>query len=90
MYPYREGAAGDLRSHYETGEASEALLAEEEIVSLAKQLLSKEAYAYAEELSQMLVKTRAKRNAARSRLMTSNYCPLLLKLSDVFPAVTQL
>lgn len=70
MYSYKEGAAGKLRSRRKTGKTSEALLAQEEIVSLAKELLSTETHREAEELSKMLVGTEAYQDAARSRLIT--------------------
>lgn len=68
-YPYEEDQAGKLRSHYETSKASEYLVATEEIISLAKEVLPRETYSEAEQLARMLAGTKTQKKAARARLV---------------------
>lgn len=68
-YPYDEEKAGELRSDHLTGKASERLLAAEEILSLAKEVLPKQEYLEAEELAKKLVGKKSEKAFARERLM---------------------
>lgn len=68
-YPYEEDAAGQLRTCYSTSKTSEALLAHDEIVALAKEVLTESDYVEAEELAKMLAGTKSKKKVARIRLM---------------------
>ncbi len=68
-YPYEEEQAGELRSNHLTGKASERLLADEQILSLAKEALPKQDYLEAEELAKKLVGKKSERDFARKRLM---------------------
>lgn len=70
MYPYEEDKAGKLRDKHETGKSDEALLADDEIISLAKELLDNEIYLEAERLVLMLVGSKSEKNSARSRLIS--------------------
>jgi len=67
-YPYEVGAAGRLRGYFRTMKKEDTLLAEPQIVSLAKGLLSKEKYAEAEKLSKTLMGSSQDRDAARTTL----------------------
>jgi len=68
MYPYEVGAAGKLRGYFRTIKKEDALLAEPQIISLAKELLSEERYAEAEKLSKDLIGSNQDRDAARAAL----------------------
>ena len=68
-YPYEEEKAGELRSDHLTGKASERLLADEQIISLAKEVLSKQEYLEAEELAKKLAGKKVERDFARKKLM---------------------
>jgi hypothetical protein len=68
-YPYRQGKAGRPRSRYRTAEASEYLLADSQVVSLAKQVLSNEEYLEAEDLAVRLAGTKREKDHARARLV---------------------
>ena len=68
-YPYEEEKAGELRSDHLTGKASERLLAEEQIISLAKEVLPEQKYLEAEELAKKLVGKKSEKDFARKRLM---------------------
>lgn len=68
-YPYDEGKAGELRDRHRTAKASEHLLADREIVSLAKEILSEREYLEAEELAKRLTKTKREKDSARVKLM---------------------
>ena len=68
-YPYEEDQAGELRDSHLTGKPSERLLANEEIISLAKDVLNEQQYSEAEELAKKLVGTKSEKAFARERLM---------------------
>lgn len=68
-YPYEEEEAGELRSDHLTGKASERLLADEQIVSFAKEVLSEQKYLEAEELAKKLVGEKSEKTFAREKLM---------------------
>ncbi|MFC1932320.1 hypothetical protein ACFLXU_01650 [Chloroflexota bacterium] len=68
-YPYEEDIAGELSIEHLTGKASERLLASEEVVSLAKEVLTEHQYLEAEELAKKLVGKKAEKVYARARLM---------------------
>jgi hypothetical protein len=67
MYPFEEGSAGDLRSRNKVNLTSEYLLANDSLVSLAKEVLSKENYSEAEELA-IEISSNMNRKEAKSRL----------------------
>lgn len=69
-FPYEEDQAGVLRDNHKTGKSSEALLAEEEIILLAKELLPKNTYAEAESLAVKLTKSKSIRDGAKAQLMS--------------------
>jgi hypothetical protein len=69
-YPYNEDQAGILRDTHETGKSSEALLADNEIISLAQRLLSATTFSEAEDLAVRLTKSKSLKDAARVKLMT--------------------
>ena len=66
-YPYEEEKAGELRSDHFTGKASERLLADEQIISLAKEVLSKQEYLEAEELAKKLAGKKVERVFGRMK-----------------------
>lgn len=68
-FPFREGAAGKLRTRYQVSKVSEALLAHDEIVTLAREVLSSAARDEAEEIARMLAGTKASKGRARDRLI---------------------
>ncbi len=68
-YPYEEEKAGELRSDHLTGKASERLSADEQIISLAKEVLSEQQYLEAEELAKKLVGKKSEKAFTRKRLM---------------------
>src|SRR4030042_4651380 len=68
-YPYREGRAGEPRGRYRTAETSEYLLANSQVVSLAKGVLSDAEYSEAEDLAVRLTKTKREKDYARARLI---------------------
>jgi len=68
-YPYEEEKAGELRSEHLTGKVSERLLADDEIISLAKEVLTEQQYLEAEELAKKLVGKKSEKAFARKRLM---------------------
>ncbi len=68
-YPYHEGKAGILRDRHRTADASEYLLADKEVVSLAKDLLTEEEYQEAEAISAKLTGTKREKDFARARLI---------------------
>ena len=53
-YPFEEGKAGALRDNHKTSESSSYLLASNEIVQLAKEVLSPEQYEEAELIARQL------------------------------------
>jgi len=69
FYPYEEDAASHLRTRYSTSKASEALLALDDIIVLAQEVLPDNACKEAEQLAKMLASTDRNKNAARDRLM---------------------
>ncbi len=69
-FPYNEDEAGILRDKHETGKASEALLADAEILSLAKELLPKDTYLEAEKMANMLTQSKSDKATARARLIS--------------------
>ncbi len=68
-YPYEEEKAGELRNEHLIGKVSERLLADEEIISLAKEVLTEQQYLEAEELAKKLVGKKSEKAFARERLM---------------------
>lgn len=68
-YPYHQNAAGNFRDTHNTGTPSEAMLASNDILSLAKEILSTDLHLKAEELSFMLVGSKSKKIAARIALI---------------------
>lgn len=68
-YPYEEDEAGELRNRHTTAKPSEALLADSQIVSLARELLQSDTYSEAEEQSILLVGSRADKSKARAHLI---------------------
>jgi len=69
MYPYEEHSAGIFRGRHKTGALSEAMLASDDILTLAKDILPEDTYLKADELSRMLVGSKSERNAARTALI---------------------
>ena len=67
-YPYEEEKAGELRSDHLTGKASECLLADEEIISLAKEVLTEQEYLEAEDLAERLAGKKSEKAFAVARL----------------------
>lgn len=70
MYPYEEDKAGKLRDRHETGKPGEALQADDQVISLAKELLNDSLYLEAESLAEMLTGPRSEKASARVRLIT--------------------
>jgi len=70
MYPFKEDKAGIVRDKHETGKSDEALLADDEIISLAKEFLDNNTYLEAERLALMLVGSKSEKTNARSRLIS--------------------
>ncbi|MFH0847821.1 MAG: hypothetical protein V1894_07210 [Chloroflexota bacterium] len=68
-YPYRGGAAGILRDKHKTAEAAEYLLADQQIISLAKEVLTPAKYKEAESIAIALTGKKAVKDEARARLM---------------------
>jgi hypothetical protein len=68
-YPYKDDEAGKLRDRHKTGNLSEALLADSQILSLARELLRTEICSEAEEQSRLLVGSRADKSKARAHLI---------------------
>lgn len=68
-YPYKEGKAGSLRDTHKTAESADYLLADYEIVVLAKEVLSQETYKEAEQTAIQLTRTKKDKDLARARLM---------------------
>jgi hypothetical protein len=68
MYPFVENIAGSVRDSHKTGKSREALMANREIISLSKELLSKDVYSKAESLASMLVGTRSEKSTARNTI----------------------
>jgi len=68
-YPYKEDEAGKLRDRHKTANPSEALLADSQIVSLARELLQSDIYYEAEEQSKLLLGSRADKSKARTHLI---------------------
>lgn len=69
MYPFKEDSAGIFRDRHKTGASSEAMLASQDILTLAKAMLPEDTYSRAEELSRMLVGSKSEPNAARTALI---------------------
>ena len=68
-YPFKENVAGIFRSRRKTSIPSEAMVASDDILALAKEILSIEKYSKAEQLSRMLVGSKSQKNAAKAELM---------------------
>ena len=68
-YPFEEGKAGSLRSTHKTAESATYLLADNEIIKLAKEILPSEVYDEAEEIAVQLTGSKKVKDLARSRLM---------------------
>lgn len=68
-YPYSEGKAGSLRDTHKTAQLTSYLLADNEIVDLAKEVLSKDAYEEAERIALQLTGKKKDKDLARARLM---------------------
>ena len=69
-FPHKEDSAGKLRDKHETGKSSEALLADDQILVLAKILLGKDEYSEAEKLALMLTQSKKVRDTARVQLLS--------------------
>jgi hypothetical protein len=69
-YPFQEEQAGELRSKHQTGKISERLLADKEIITIAKEVLPEQQYLEAEELAKKLVGKKSEKDFARRRLMS--------------------
>lgn len=69
-FPYTEDEAGILRDSHETGKSSEALLADEQILSLAKELLPESTYTEAESLAKMLTESKSRKAVSISQLIS--------------------
>lgn len=67
-YPYRTGKAGILRDQHQVSNTSEYLLANRDIISLAKQVLTEQEYFEAEDLAGKLTGTKQEKVFARARL----------------------
>ena len=68
-YPFKEGIAGSLRDTHKTAEKATYLLADDEIVQLAKEVLSTQVYDEAEQTAIKLTGTKKAKDLARTRLM---------------------
>lgn len=67
-YPYEEDAGGILRDRHKTGKASEALMADSQVASLATELLPSSLLSEAEGQSKLLVGSRTDKAKARAHL----------------------
>lgn len=68
-YPFEEGKAGSLRDTHKTAEVATYLLADDEIVQLAKEVLPTIVYDEAEQIAVQLTGTKKVKDLARIRLM---------------------
>jgi len=68
-FPYEENEAGVIRGRHRTSNASEYLLAEREIIALAKDVLSEQEYLEAEEVAKQLTGKKKDKDLARARLV---------------------
>jgi hypothetical protein len=68
-YPFEEGIAGTLRDNHKTSESSSYLLAANEIVQLARDVLAPEQYEEAELIAKQLTGNKKSRESARARLL---------------------
>jgi hypothetical protein len=68
-FPYEEDEAGVIRGRHKTSDASEYLLAEREIIALAKDVLSEREYSEAEEVAKQLTGKKRDKDLARARLV---------------------
>ena len=68
-FPYEENEAGVIRGRHRTSNASEYLLAEREIIALAKDVLSEQEYSEAEEVAKHLTGRKSDKDLARGRLV---------------------
>jgi len=68
-YPYDEDAAGKFRGSHKTSDAAEYLLANKEIISLAKDVLSDQKYTEAENIALQLTGKKKDKDLARERLI---------------------
>jgi hypothetical protein len=68
-YPYKEDEGGVIRGRHLTSKASEYLLVNREIVSLAKAILSEPEYLEAEEIALKLTGRKSDKDYARARLI---------------------
>jgi hypothetical protein len=68
MYPYHEDSAGSFKSSNKTGNTSEVLIASNDILSLAEEILNEDILTYAESLAVMLINSSSKKNQARHLL----------------------
>jgi len=66
---YEEDRAGALRGHHRTADASEYLLADKEVILLAKEVLSNEEYSQAEEIAIQLTGNKRDKDSARGKLV---------------------
>jgi hypothetical protein len=69
-YPYEEDKAGMFRGRHRTSKATEYLLANKEIISLATDVLSELEYLEAEEVAKQLTGNKTDKENARSRLIS--------------------
>ena len=68
-YPFEKGRAGSLRDTHKTAEKSTYLLADDEIIQLAKEVLSTQVYDEAEQTAIQLTGIKKVKDLARNRLM---------------------
>ena len=68
-YPFQENRAGVFRGRHKTSDASEYLLASEEVISLARDVLSEKDYLEAEGIAHKLTGTKRDKGSARTRLI---------------------
>ncbi len=68
-FPYEEDGAGAIRGRHRTSDASEYLLADKEVVLLAKDVLSEEEYSQAEEIAVQLTGNKRNKELAKAKLV---------------------
>ena len=68
-YPFEEGRAGSLRDTHKTAESATYLLADAEIVQLAKEVLHTQVYNETEQTAIQLTGAKKVKDLARTRLM---------------------
>jgi hypothetical protein len=69
-YPHEEDGAGKIKGSYKTSKSGEYLLASEEIISLAKDVLSTIEYESAEKIAKQLTGDKNQKDLARASLIS--------------------